>query len=375
MFWNKIVIVGQDKCIKEIVAFFIDRTCGEPFSFEFRGHTCDVYPILMDLVVHSEQWETVSIQLRQSQLGYLCGAMGRLPLLKKLNILVEDHGTTGNTIPTMISNIFEDAPRLTHIVVSDAAVRQFKFNWSSLTVVNFQQPKDWQIILAVLRETSNLVELTIKHEFPDHLDGGGGGLIHLPHLECLSVNVVAFLTILKTPSLQQLKIDFHPSESNGLNNVGFIVAFLHRSAIKLSTLVIQNGSAANVKEILPFTPEINKLVLLMVADTTNVFKWLAGTGVQELRCSNLNLLWAYSTTEGGAEGLKALHYMIARRNRLRDVRDPSPREVFNWIPCGAQSTAANLQLLCRGKGIRFASRVDEEMTLPWGVNLYGVWHP
>ena len=127
------MIVGQDKCIKEIVAFFINRTCGEPFSFEFRGHTCDVYPILMDLVVHSEQWETVSIQLRQSQLGYLCGAMGRLPLLKKLNILVEDHGTTGNTIPTMISNIFEDAPHLTHVVVSDAAVRQFKFGWTSLT--------------------------------------------------------------------------------------------------------------------------------------------------------------------------------------------------------------------------------------------------
>ena len=56
--------------------------------------------------------------------------MAPLPLL---SISVEDHASTSSAILTMISNIFEDAPHLTHVVVSDAAVRQFKFGWSSLT--------------------------------------------------------------------------------------------------------------------------------------------------------------------------------------------------------------------------------------------------
>ena len=77
------------KRIEEIVAFFLDRTCGAPFSFKFcmkRRYTYDVRPILMRLIVHSEQWEEVSIDLHPYELVYFCGAKGRLPLLKMLDI-------------------------------------------------------------------------------------------------------------------------------------------------------------------------------------------------------------------------------------------------------------------------------------------------
>jgi hypothetical protein len=80
-FWNRIAIQlfysGKERSasrIEEIVAFFLDRTCGRPFSFQLYispAFTFDVQPILLDLVDHSEQWEEASIQLLAPKLEYL----------------------------------------------------------------------------------------------------------------------------------------------------------------------------------------------------------------------------------------------------------------------------------------------------------------
>jgi hypothetical protein len=102
----------------------------------------------------------------------------------------------------------KQAPLLTHVVLWNTSIWLLKFNWSSLTILKFRKlfpaiiSKD---ILSILRETIDLLELTIKLEWD--IDSKGGRLIHLPHLECLSIAGVAFLTILDAPSLQQLKID------------------------------------------------------------------------------------------------------------------------------------------------------------------------
>ena len=55
-----------------------------------------------------------------------------------------------------------------------------------------------------------------------------------------------FLTILETPALQRLKVDHYVSQ----DSAGIVAAFLCRLDIKLSTLVIQDGPAAIVTEIL-----------------------------------------------------------------------------------------------------------------------------
>ena len=330
-FWNRIEIEWYNygplepeqftKRIEEIVAFFLDRTCGAPFSFKFcmkRRYTCDVRPILMRLIVHSEQWEEVSIYLHPYELVYFCGTKGRLPLLKMLDIYVREDENTGDTIPSMVANVFEDAPRLTHVVLWDTPWSHFRFNWSSLTIVDFQQSLDIpRNILPTLKETVNLVELIIEHEFPAGLESE---LIHLPHLKSLSVDNVAFLTCLDTPFLQQLKIDYYLTSSNNLHSTDVIGAFLARSGIKLSTLVTKHGPAATVTEILRLTPEVDQLVLLGIS----VFEWLARPGTQ--RRKNLNILWVCSKSEGDKEGQGAL--LDAHRNPPGDVRDPSLRRVI-----------------------------------------------
>ena len=346
-----------------MVTFFLERTCGRPFSFHFdvaEGYTSYARPILVDLIVHSEQWEEVSIGLWPSQFGYLCGAKGHLSLLKKLDIHYdvgrdEDYGGAGNAVRSMVANTFEDAPLLTHVVLHTPSPWQFKFNWSLLTMVTLQHYSNIpNNILPVLRKTINLVELTIQHMPLNDLDNEGDGLVHLPHLERLSINRLAFWTILETPSLQRLTIDFTLSQPS-LNDTGVIVPFFRRSEIELTTLVLKHGPAAIVKEILRFTPKIYKLVLLEIFDTADVFEWLAGTGtqLQEPQCSNLNVLWAYLTPIEVREVLEALHNMIARRNPSGDVRDPSPRQVIIQPRHEGQDVAVDLELLCRDRGIRF----------------------
>ena len=380
-FWNRIKFDWYDVTrlgqAQEIVAFFLDRTCGAPLSLEMRLlRQCYPYvrPILVDLIVHSEQWEELDISLEPSELRFLCGIKGRLPLLRKLRITVMKDTNRRSTdraiVPSTVVNVFGDAPLLTNAMLWNVPLWQFKFNWSSLTVVNFQESLDSpKNILHTLREIINLVELTIDHEFPDGLDSEGHRLIHLPRLEDLSITDEAFLTILETPSLQQLRISYHYSQC--LDSAGIITVFLRRSGIKLSTLIIEQGLAETVKEILRFTPELDKLALYEVLDMADVFKWLAGTGT--LRCSNLTVLWADPMYGEHNKDLEALHDMITRRNHLDHVREPSPRKLI--IGCYKdESRTANLELMCRKKGIRFEF-ADFLLTWPWGINtIRELWY-
>ena len=270
-------------------------------------------------------------------LEYLCDIKGRLPLLEELDIDMIRRGQDHWRMEA--ANIFEDAPLLTHVVLWDAPGPS-KFNWSSLTVVSFQQfTKNF---LPILRETINLVELCIEHSFPEDLYSKEGRLIHLPRLERLSINAVAFLTILATPSLQQLKLNISESTISDIDRAGIMGAFLRRWGIKLSALVIEDGYAATAKAILLLTPEPDKLALLNVSNVAIVFDWMAETGTQELRFNSLLVKWTYRRV---GEGLAALHDMITLRN-------PSPKEVFIQILKESQSGAANvMQPLCRDRGI------------------------
>ena len=372
-FWSKIVIEPgpfntEPTKVQEIVAFFIDCTHGQPFSFEFcmdyGGLENRLHLVFADLCAYSEQWEEASIGLLSPELKYFCAIQGRLPLLRKLEIFVSCLADSTTSIPSMVTNVFEDAPLLTHVGLWDINTWQFNFNWSSLTIIKILYLQKWEGFLAILRET-NLVELMVVGSRGKDLRMEGGELIHLPCLERLSVDWTPLLTVLETPSLQQLKISLNPYDN--LNDARTTLGFLRRLGIKLNYFLIWSDSevrAADVKEILRGMPEVDRLTLMGVLDT--VFKWLAETRTQELRCSNLIVFW-YHTTLKETGMLEALNDMIARRNLPGDVRNPSPKEVIVGTPWGwDQALTANLKSLCRDRGIRFGF-IHEMSTLPWGL--------
>ncbi|KAF8347428.1 hypothetical protein F5887DRAFT_1157636 [Amanita rubescens] len=298
---------------------------------DFWGHFTyksfyGVHSILMRLIEYSAQWEEVSVQLK-TLVVFLQSTKGRLPLLKKLEITEATY---------------------------------YQFMGSQMTVIHFHHTMHPERILAALRGTINLVELTAER----YQDTGGDISIHLPHLECLSVSGVGLLTVLETPALRRLKVAY-----NGLDDAGITLSFLRRSKIKLSTLVVKDARATTVKEILPSVPEVNDLGLLCVQDVANVFKWLAETGERDFQINTLSVIchdFIIIKPNPVEEGLPALHDMIARQNPLDDARNPSPKEVIIQKPLKGQSVAANLKSMCRSRGIRFGF-AEEMPTLTWGI--------
>lgn len=356
------------KHMHEIVVFFLDCTQGAPFSFtfcvedDFVGR--DFYgfcSILMELIERSAQWEEVSLQL-ESFVGFLWVAKGRLPLLKKLEIIEDTYyrPQRGEIRQSIVANLFGEAPRLTHVILWDNSPF-VQFNWSSLTIVHFHYTIHRERVVAALRETINLVELIID----GYVDGSGDGSIRLPHLECLSVSGVGLLTTLETPALRRLKIDFSLDLNFTPEQAGITVSFLRRSEIRLSTLVIKDIRATFITEILPFVLEVKELALIHVPDIANVFKWLAGTGEQEVQINSLTVIWDELTSINPmvvAQELAALRYMIACQN----PRSPSPKTVIIQTPGEGQGAAAKLKLVCRERRIPFGF-AEEMPTLVWGI--------
>ena len=306
--------------LHETIFFFLECTNDAPFSFTFcmeDGYTTVGYQAMffdggVDLILgllleHSAQWEEASNGLWPSDVRFLRDAKGHFPLLKKLEIRVDTNAH--NEIEGL--TVFHGAPFLTHIVLWD--IPTWQFDWSSLTIVSFQDTKEYKQILATLQKTINLVELTVNEAFEGVLDINGSTSIRLPHIESLSICGAKLLIVLETPALRRLKINFREDDpDSSLSEVGTMVSFLRRPEIKLDVLVVKNILAAAIKEILPFTPDVNNLSLLRVPDVANVFNWLAGTGEQGLKFSCLNVVWGSSKDMMHVdEGLAALHDMIA----------------------------------------------------------------
>ena len=369
-FWNRIEIEWYDDSgvglkqqdaanVTEIVPFFLDCTRGAPFSVAFctrGGYTeedtdYDILPTLVDLINCSEQWEEVSIKLLSTHLVFLCATKGCLSQLKKLEIDVKneyEYEDAFRIIPSVVTKVFEDAPILKEVVIWGFSAWKFRFNWSSLTAVTLLQQRHCKAILAILRETINVVELTIK---ASHLDPNDerSELIHLPHLERLYIDNVTLLAVLETPSLQQLRIDF--AFLSFYDDGGIIAsAFLRRCGNKLSTIVIYRGPLGVVKDILLSAPELDQLALFDVTMIGDPFKWMAGTGMQ-VRFNTLRVSW----DRDWSPGLGPLHDLIACRNPPNDKESLSPKELFIHMSKmdHDESEAANLESLCRDRGIRF----------------------
>ena len=250
-FWKKIEIEWEpsflrlfrfSKCLKPMLAFFLNRTQGAPFSFSlFRE--CG-YPdkqhvrwIIKDLLDHSRQWEEVFIRVEPEvfNLNHLRNAKGHLPLLKRLEITSTTMGLEPLVHPSF-AGIFKDAPLLTHVVLEDLC--GWEFDWTSLTILNIGRQTNIYESLTILQKPVNLVELTFSDVFlyrnVEHM-GISGLMIRLPHLECLSIVGMPILTILDTPALRRLEIQVNGYRDEVVPYVtkaDNMVEFLCRSRLK-----------------------------------------------------------------------------------------------------------------------------------------------
>ena len=86
---------------------------------DYGGLENRLHLVFADLCAYSEQWEETSIGLLSSELKHFCAIQGRLPLLKKLEIFVSCLADSTTSIPSMVTNVFEDAPLLTHVGLWD----------------------------------------------------------------------------------------------------------------------------------------------------------------------------------------------------------------------------------------------------------------
>jgi hypothetical protein len=93
------------------------------------------------------------------------------------------------------------------------------------------------------------VELTIGDRFFEH--DVDVGLIHLPHLEYLSIHGVEVLAVLDTPALRRLEIGYHWMEdaASSIVEADETVDFLCRSWLKVH-LVEEKGDFIDNKVLL-----------------------------------------------------------------------------------------------------------------------------
>ena len=250
IFWKKLEIewdhnflrpIRFSEHLKAILAYFLNRTQGGPFSFSlFRegGYVDKDHArwIIKDLLDHSRQWEEVFIRIFDPNL--LRNAKGRLPLLKKLEITSTAYfGPLAHP-----SFAFKDAPLLTHVVLGD--IRVWEFNWSSLTILGIGHQPHIYKSLTILQKSVNLVELTFSDHFTYWGVQDSGLMIHLPRLECLSTVDITILIVLETPALRRLeKVQRNSLSDEVLSYVVIdkMVDFLRRSWLKLTFVECQSN--------------------------------------------------------------------------------------------------------------------------------------
>ncbi|KAF8734361.1 hypothetical protein AX14_003361 [Amanita brunnescens Koide BX004] len=279
-FWSRIAIRYEElqfdphkvRRIKEKVEFFLNRDRADAFSFDYMvlGMTVpfdakveDMHPVLDMLVEESIRWESASIMISPEDLPILRRIRNRLPSLRKLIVT-----TLEPEFPTISSDMFEHAPLLQEITLSDPF---WKLNWSALTIVTLRTSmKD---ALAILPHISNVEILSFFsfHSYEETVrNNGPGGSITLPRLNTLIIeyDVPRFIDRLKAPELETLTLlngkignsgsvtlPLGLTQSSG-NDCSLITSFLSRSSRTiryLSLNVIDGESLADILRSAPNT--------------------------------------------------------------------------------------------------------------------------
>jgi hypothetical protein len=268
---------------------------------------------------------------------------------------------------------FEDAPLLTRIKLRCLSDVGWRFNWASLTSIHLRSFEDSpRLIVTTLRQAIDLEEFSLDGAKFGETDWGNIGdtaIIKLPHLKYLSVRELFFLTILETPALEELKIDFNDQNSDSAR---IMIEFLLRSNCELSRLSSSGIKLPVLTEILSYTPNLEKLLLWHSEFLVDLVKWLTRSesstdeAVPLRRLHSLSLK-CWSTIEGSH--LEAVQEMVAHRSSTIDKSVEGLQELaihtasLYWNGPGLYAVLKSLESLCKDK------RIDFRLTHPIGIKI------
>ncbi|KAJ7440919.1 hypothetical protein B0H11DRAFT_2097326, partial [Mycena galericulata] len=214
-----------------------DDGCGQ---YEWVPRIRDLLNVLAS---HSARWETIQMSGRlQLFLDLAPTIRGRLPLLKKMEIMVDS-----DTSAIQKMDAYELAPRLRDASVNlsghpVAAVLPFS------QLLQYVARNTWGGHLSSLRSASNLVECALELS---EISTPPASPIALPHLVRLSLSNSIFLECLDTPKLREL---YCISKSDHLSSL------LQRHPYQLEKLVIFTpASLTDIAGALRAAPTITEL--------------------------------------------------------------------------------------------------------------------
>lgn len=363
-FWSEVKIERSQESKKrlriartmEILMFFLDMTGGAPFSFTLFAIQIEslikkkepyVETIFSKFLDHSAQWKGVSMEVRPWQLALFRDIKVRLPLLQTLTLrmfgcLPDD---PDSVLRREIGDLFEDAPRLTHIWLNSFSSAAWRFNWASLTNVHISCTDGTQEIISTLRQTVNLEKFAVDETFcPSYFGPADIKIVRLPCLKYLSVCGVLLLTVLEAPALKELRIKFEEEWATEDDEneepladsevAGRVNAFLARSKCELSKFSALSVRSPVLNDIFPLMPDVQELYIQAryISRISKVIECLGGLelGTQavqliELPLSHLRVLSIVSFFEDG--DLKLVYEMMARRNSTTDAIGAGPKKL------------------------------------------------
>ncbi|KAF8320150.1 hypothetical protein F5887DRAFT_367995 [Amanita rubescens] len=376
-FWNKIQIERPEDRdrqpdsarIMAILTFFLNVTSGAPFSFTLykESQVPDAELILSKLRDYSMQWVNASMELRISELLLLRSVKNRVPLLKSLELILPIHleTETSNHDPTSLLQLgllFDNAPRLMRIKLTCLSDMGWRFNWARLTSLHLCWFSDSpQLIITTLRQAINLEEFTLdgtKSGDTNWENIGNTGMIRLLRLKYLAIRASFFLTILKTPALEELMIEFKEENSN---NARTMIEFILRSGCDLSRLSLRGIKLPVLTEILSYAPNLEKLLLWHDEFLVDLVKWLTRSESsadevkpQELPLRRLHSLSLNCWSDIHENDLKAVQEMVTHRDSNKSVESLRELAIYtdlSWI--GSPAVLKSLESLCKDKRIDF----------------------
>ncbi|KAJ7763663.1 hypothetical protein DFH07DRAFT_812695 [Mycena maculata] len=217
--------------------------------FEYTERELDLLGLVAS---QSVRWESIRIAAPLSIFSALAGVRGRLPLLRKIEILAHPSDAEEHSV-----NIFEFAPKLEQASVNPSG-RPITAVLPFPQLLQYVAHNTWNGHLHSLRSALNLVECAL--EFTE-ISTPPTTLITLPHLLRLSISKSNFLECLDVPKLQEL---YCCPQSDHLSSL------LRRRPHSLRKLVMPRASVTDVAGILRSVPALTDIGIFIPESSADV---------------------------------------------------------------------------------------------------------
>ncbi|KAF8729427.1 hypothetical protein AX14_006114 [Amanita brunnescens Koide BX004] len=366
-FWGNIAITFTrvKKPFQNSAAFFeramdklnfclkCNEGCPLSVSFKMGSHYIQEYAYVIDildlLIAQSMRWFKAVLYIHVPELQRLHQIKGRTPLLQSLDIaqveLLERNSNVGS-VYERFADTFEDCPSLTRLQLVMFDIKKWKFNWSSIVVLQLNLSTTLDQLVAILSQSVHLEELQVdwRKESDSELIDVARSMITLPSLKKLTVSDNVF-GVLTTPGLEYLSIAFRWN-----NHDGTATAFLRRSSCPLGHLVLREPSRANAVEVLSAIPGLSVLEIYQYNGVEELIKLLNCHLPGGLLMCQLKSLQLHIGGQLTPKDVVELSTMVA--SRARSVEVDGLQELVLWGKHGCKVDLTILQSQCEEEDVK-----------------------